>query len=128
MLFLERGIWAGKRVISEAWIDASLRSSPSFAGYGFFWWLTGKLSSTLPPDTFAANGVDDQHIYVIPSLDLVVVRNGHYDKHAGDPVADPNLFALYPSFSLVSNAGTMSPDSWSDQDFLGPIVAAVTDR
>ena len=29
---------------------------------------------------------------MIPSLDLVVVRDSHYDKHAGEALADPNLF------------------------------------
>lgn len=125
LLFLERGKWNGKQVISEAWIEASLSSSPSFAGYGYFWWLPGRTNAQLPADTFAANGVDGQHIYVIPSLDLVVVRNGHYDKYAGAAVADPNLFLVYPSFGLGSNAGTIPPDTWSDVDFLGPIVSAV---
>lgn len=127
LLFLERGEWNGKRIISEAWIDDSLRASPSDPGYGYFFWLVGATTPELPADTFAAHGVDDQHIYVIPSLDLVVVRNGHYDKHPGEPVADPNLFAVYPSFGLVPGAGTKPADSWSDTEFLAPIVQAVED-
>jgi CubicO group peptidase (beta-lactamase class C family) len=127
LLFLERGMWDGQRIISERWIDESLAASPSFAGYGYFWWLIGRTNSALPADTYAARGVDGQHIYVVPSLDLVVVRSGHYDKFAGDTLADPNLFFSYPSFGLIPDAGTIPPDSWSDQDFLGPIVSAVVD-
>lgn len=114
-------------MISERWIDASLSPSPSYIGYGYLWWLPGRTNTKLPADTFAANGVDGQHIYVIPSLDLVVVRNGHYDKHVGEAVADPYLYALYPSFGLVEGAGTIPPDTWSDDEFLGPIVNAVSD-
>lgn len=127
LLFLERGSWNGQRVISEAWIDESLQASPSFNGYGYFWWLIGRTNSALPADTYAARGVDGQHIYVVPSLDLVVVRNSHYDKFDGDTLADPNLFTRYPSFGLVQGQGTVPPDSWSDTDFLGPIVGAVMD-
>ena len=50
-------------------------------------------------------GHDGQYIYVIPSLDLVVVRNGTYVKYDGEPVADPNLFGTYPSDGLVPGAG-----------------------
>jgi hypothetical protein len=56
-----------------------------------------------------------------------VVRSGHYDKYAGDTLADPNLFVFYPSFGLIPDAGTVPPDSWKDEDFLGPIVSAVID-
>jgi CubicO group peptidase (beta-lactamase class C family) len=127
LLFLERGSWNGERIVSEGWIDESLSSSPSFAGYGYFWWLVGRTNAALPADTYAARGVDGQHIYVVPSLDLVVVRSGHYDKYEGDTLADPNLFNVYPSFGIVTGAGTIPPDSWSDDEFLGPIVEAVVD-
>jgi CubicO group peptidase (beta-lactamase class C family) len=127
LLFLERGKWNGERVVSEAWIEASLRPSPSFEGYGFFWWLIGRTNSAIPADTYAARGVDGQLIYVVPSRDLIVVRSGHYDKRAGDTLADPNLFTVYPSFGLVPDAGTRPPDSWKDEEFLAPIVGAVVD-
>jgi CubicO group peptidase (beta-lactamase class C family) len=127
LLFLERGKWNGERIISEAWIDESLRPSSSFEGYGFFWWLIGRTNAAIPADTYAARGVDGQLIYVIPSRDLIVVRNGHYDKRLGDALADPNLFTVYPSFGLVPDAGTRPPDSWKDEEFLAPIVGAVMD-
>ena len=41
----------------------------------FQWWLGGE-GGSLPDDLFQAQGFDGQYIYVIPSLDLVVVRNG----------------------------------------------------
>ncbi|HEX6245929.1 MAG TPA: serine hydrolase [Polyangiales bacterium] len=127
LLFLERGSWNGQRIISQDWIEDSISPSSSFAGYGYFWWLIGRTNSALPADTYAARGVDGQHIYVVPSLDLVVVRSGHYDKHEGDTLADPNLFGVYPSFGLVMGKGTVPPDSWNDTEFLGPIVEAVAD-
>ena len=74
---------------------------------------------------FAARGHDGQYTYVLPELDLVVVRNGTYVKSDGPPVADPNLWAHYPSDGVVPGQGTMPPDDWDDGEFLAPIVEAV---
>jgi CubicO group peptidase (beta-lactamase class C family) len=125
LLFLERGSWNGVQVIPESWIQESIEPSPSFQGYGYFWWLIGRTGTGIPADTYAARGVDGQFIYVIPSLDLVVVRNGHYDKHPGDSLADPNLVTFYPPSGLSPGKGTVGPNSWSDTEFIGPIVRSI---
>ena len=61
----------------------------------------------------------------MPSLDLVVVRNGMYRPFGGEAVADPSLFVRYPSDGLIANRGTVGPDSWDDAAFLGPIVTSI---
>jgi CubicO group peptidase (beta-lactamase class C family) len=127
LLYMQRGMWNGEQVVPAAWVDASLASAPTYRGYGYQWWLEGKTDDKLPPDTFAAEGHDGQFIYVIPSKELVVVRNGHYDKWPGDPIADPQLFLRYPSDGLTEGGGTLPPDSWSHADFLGPILSSITD-
>ena len=38
-----------------------------------------------PADLFAAAGFKDQRLYVIPSLDLVIVRLGNGDGSFSDP-------------------------------------------
>ncbi len=125
LLYMQRGMWDGEQVVPAAWVDASLAASPSYEGYGYQWWLEGKTDPALPPDTFAAEGHDGQFIYVIPSLELVVVRNGHYDKFDGPPIADPQLFLRYPSDGLVEGGGTIPPDSWSHAEFLKPILDSI---
>ena len=55
----------------------------------------------------------------------VVVRNGTYAKEDGPPVADPTLFAHYPSDGLVPGKGTIAPDRWDDSAFLTPIVESI---
>jgi CubicO group peptidase (beta-lactamase class C family) len=127
LLYLQRGKWKGEQVVPEAWIDASLTPSPGYRGYGYQWWLDGNVDPALPADLFMANGHDGQFIYVIPSRELVVVRNGHYDKYAGEAVADPQLFLRYPSDGLVEGGGTIGPESWSHADFLRPILMSITD-
>jgi CubicO group peptidase (beta-lactamase class C family) len=116
-LYLQDGEWEGEQLVpAESW-----------AGYGYQWWRTGAESDDLPDDLFAARGHDGQYTYVIPSLDLVVVRNGTYIKHDGEAVADPNLFDKYPS-GVNPERGTVAPDSevgWDDAEFLAPILEAV---
>ncbi len=114
-------------MVSEQWVADSLKPSPSFEGYGYKWWLLGREDNRIPEDTYAAIGVDEQYIYVIPSLELVVVRNGIYKKHDGEPVADPNLFGKLPAFGLQDDLGSVPPDSWDDAQFLTPIVDSITD-
>ena len=110
----------------EGWIEESLTpSAPSDAAgepYGYQWWL-GEPEG-IDEDVFAAVGHDGQWIYVVPGLDMVVVRNGTYVKDPGPPVADPSLFGLYPSDGLVPGKGTTPPEDWDDAEFLGPIIAA----
>ena len=126
LLYLRRGSWEGEQVIPEAWVDASLTPSPRYAGYGYQWWLDGKVDPDLPPDLFMAAGHDGQWIYVIPSLELVVVRNGRYDKFVGPAIAEPSLFLRYPSDGLIDESGTIGPDSWSHAEFLRPILQSIS--
>ena len=123
-LFLDDGAWGSEQVVPESWVAASVagsRAAPTT--YGLQWWLDDV--SGVPADMFSAQGHDGQFIYVIPSLDLVVVRNGTYAKEDGPPVADPTLFAHYPSDGLVPGKGTIAPDRWDDSAFLTPIVESI---
>lgn len=121
LLYERRGTWGDEQVVPEAWVEESLEPAAASEGnYGYQWWL-GEDEEL--PDTFSARGHDGQYIYVIPSLDLVVVRNGTYVKDPGPPVADPNLFGKYPSDGLVAGKGTTPPeDGWDDTELLLPIV------
>ena len=125
LLYLQRGMWNGEQVIPAAWVDASVTSASTYNGYGYQWWLEGKTSKDLPADLYAAEGHDGQFIYVIPSLELVVVRNGHYDKFEGPAIAEPQLFLRYPSDGLTPGGGTLPPDSWSHAQFLRPILDSI---
>lgn len=94
-LFLRDGCWNGARVLPEGWVAESTSPNPTFlsnpteewrqekdAVPGRHWWLNVALPDlahesvwpTAPPDTFAALGHWGQTIFVVPSLDLVIVR------------------------------------------------------
>jgi len=124
LLYLRGGRWGDQQVVPEQWVKDSVSPATQAKGeYGYQWWTYDVPG--VPADIFAAIGVDEQYIYVIPSLDLVVVRSGTYGKDPGPPVADPNLYMRYPSAGIGQGKGTTPPDDWKTEQFLGPIVEAV---
>lgn len=93
LLVLAGGNWNGEQIVSSNWIKRSTHpTNPALnPSYGYLWWLnggshhylplnpskqTGPIFPGCPKDTVAALGKDDQKIYVVPSLDLVVTRFG----------------------------------------------------
>ena len=128
LLYLHEGMWGDQQVVPSEWVADSVTPAPTYEGYGYQWWLTGVTASGLPEDTFSARGHDGQYIYIIPSLDLVVVRNGTYGKYDGAPIGKPTLFPKYPSGGLVPGEGTTPPDEWDDAKFLTPIINALPDQ
>jgi CubicO group peptidase (beta-lactamase class C family) len=76
LLFLHRGEWNGRRIVSEDWVRAATRADTtagpaSYFGYGYFWWLDAER-----PGRFYAMGKYGQYVYVAPDADAVVVRLG----------------------------------------------------
>lgn len=124
-LYLQGGEWGGEQIVPTEWVEASWTPSPAYDGYGLQWWLDAAVPEEAMPAVYSARGHDGQFIYVIPSLDLVVVRNGSYGKYAGAPVADPNLFGFYPPQNLVPGQGTAPPDEWDDWAFLRPVIESI---
>jgi CubicO group peptidase (beta-lactamase class C family) len=87
LLHLNRGILAGRRLLSRRWVDFVRTPAPTTPGYGGFWWLNHDSSEfrSLPPDTYFASGAFGQNVLVIPSHDLVIARMGWNvpDDHDG---------------------------------------------
>ena len=76
LLFLHKGQWNGRRIVSEQWVRAATRAGtatdPAYSyGYRYFWWLDVER-----PGRFYAMGKYGQYIYVAPDADAVVVRLG----------------------------------------------------
>jgi CubicO group peptidase (beta-lactamase class C family) len=80
-LVLNRGSWDGRRVVPEAWLEASHSPQAEIGGemrYGYQWWL-----SELPSGErlIAGFGNGGQRLWIAPSLDLVVViAAGRYNQ------------------------------------------------
>jgi len=85
------GRWREKQVIPEAWLREATRVAPDIVAncpkgqwrYGYAFWTNeyGLIWPSLPRDSYAASGAGRQHIWVCPSLDLVVAQSpGLYEK------------------------------------------------
>lgn len=105
-LILSRGKWNGTTLLNDAaYFTAMTNTSQNYnLSYGYLWWLNGKASTMVPQsqtifpvslvpnapaDMIMALGKDDKKIYVIPSLDAVVVRLG---DDAGTGSLGPSSF------------------------------------
>jgi len=72
-LYLDKGNWNGKQIVSEAWVRNSTKldtanASPPY--YQYFWWLPSSRGD------FMATGKLGQYIYVYPKENLIIVRLG----------------------------------------------------
>ena len=80
-LLLHRGTWEGRELLAPDAVAAALKPSgmPGHSGLG--WWVNAgsdgtRLWKSGPGDAFGGAGAGQQFLLVIPSLDLIVVRNG----------------------------------------------------
>ena len=93
LLNLNKGKWDNEVILddSDYFNDMVSTSQNLNKAYGYLWWLNGKDSYRLPSseaqytgnlipsapkDMYAGLGKNDQKLYVIPSINLVVVRLG----------------------------------------------------
>jgi CubicO group peptidase (beta-lactamase class C family) len=79
-LYLNGGVWDGRQIVSREWVERSTRPHASGVGYasgsnigggsyGYHWWV----AETAAGPAAVAFGYGGQYIYVVPSIDLVVV-------------------------------------------------------
>ena len=77
-LYVRGGTWDGKRLLPEGWVDLARRHRSTDAetgnGYGSHWWVDA--DDVDGYGSFWASGYEGQRIFVVPGLDLVVVRLG----------------------------------------------------
>lgn len=136
LLLLNRGTWNTTAVLTDtAYFRAmTTRSQPINKSYGYLTWLNGQgsymvpqvqfvfpgnLVPSAPADLYAGLGKDDQKIYVVPSLDLVVVRTG---DAAGTRVLGPSSFddALWTRLMAVFSPTTGLASLQTATDALWP--------
>ena len=82
-LALNRGEWAGRRIVPDAYYDFAWAPSPVQRDYGAQWWIHPHHKDA-PRDLVQTAGFRNNHGYVVPSLDLVFVRVGNGDEYPKD--------------------------------------------
>jgi CubicO group peptidase (beta-lactamase class C family) len=97
-LILNGGTWQGQRIVPEDWVKQSTkpRFHTSWGGmqYGYQWWLgTSPFGAGGTVDWIAAFGIGGQRVFIVPTLDLVVVTNaGLYADSGGDSAIVRSIF------------------------------------
>lgn len=81
-LLLTDGQWNGKQVLPSGWAVESIKPRINGEGlffYGYQWWLGRSFRNGAELTWTAGVGLGGQRLYIVPSLDLVVMINsGHY--------------------------------------------------
>lgn len=118
LLNLNKGVWNGNELLNESFFDEMTNTSQNLnKSYGYLYWLNGKESHHLPgsatefsgklipnapDDLFAGLGANDKKMYIIPSLDMVVIRLG---DDAGSGLLGPSGYDnnLWAKISAMIN-------------------------
>ncbi|MFI8380405.1 serine hydrolase domain-containing protein [Leeuwenhoekiella sp. NPDC079379] len=84
-LYLHKGRFYGKQIISKKWVENSLQNyrvlenTEDKNGYGYFWWHHTYTVNSTKIDTYEARGAGGQYIFILPKLEVVVVlTSGNY--------------------------------------------------
>jgi CubicO group peptidase (beta-lactamase class C family) len=134
LLFLRKGKWKDAEVLTTQFVTDVQTPRPENAGlavnetaphylfpgartdYGLLWWTNKSgLMANVPKDAFWAWGLGEALIVVIPSLDLVIARNGGQSGESATAKAD----RVWNDEDWDGNVKVLEP-------FLNPIVAATT--
>jgi hypothetical protein len=85
LLFENDGVFNGERILPEGWVKYTTSVASASKGiYGSFFWLNwGRSLPSAPEDMFACDGHDGQHIYILPTQQLVVVVLGYSPTSKG---------------------------------------------
>ncbi len=87
ILFLNNGVWNGKRLISEEWIAKAIAPSEPNVNYGYMWWLNKRGNrhwEGLSENIFYAAGFGGNFIVIDKENDLVVVTRWLEPSKIGD--------------------------------------------
>lgn len=135
-LLLNNGMFRGQQLIDPQFLADARTGTSANPAYGYFMWLNSAshwvngsifkreehdspgLIVSAPRDMYMSWGYRGQHVFVIPSLNMVVTRTGETtpDQWGTAPLADPGW------------AVTMGEQKQGYYDFFKTLMEAVKDR
>jgi CubicO group peptidase (beta-lactamase class C family) len=110
LLYLRHGRWNKKQIVPEAWVEKSSHASEmvkangtDLGGYEYLWWVDYggvHFPEVSVPGIFSARGAGAHYLFIIPTLDLVIVHRTDNDP----PVRDAKTVAE------IANRGSITTD------------------
>jgi CubicO group peptidase (beta-lactamase class C family) len=86
-LYLKKGNWNGKQILSSEWIEKTTKSENNKSGVWYYqnhWWISDKEEMS-----FRAEGILGQYIYVNPKTETIIIRLG---RNSGKNVGWNSIF------------------------------------
>jgi CubicO group peptidase (beta-lactamase class C family) len=124
LLYVRHGRWNGKQIVPEAWIEKSSHASEmvksdgaDHGGYEYLWWVDYggvHFPEVSLPGIYSARGNGAHYIFIIPTLDMVIVHRTDNDP----PVKDAK--------TITEIANRASPASLNRAQF-GHLVKLILD-
>ena len=102
-LYLQDGVWMGERLLPEGWTKFVSTPAPAWVAdgrpvYGGLFWINGDDRFPAPREAYYMAGAGGQTTLIVPSHDLVIVRQGHFSG------AEPAREGFNRAVSLVLEA------------------------
>ena len=126
LLYLRRGRWNERQIVPEAWVEKSSHASEmvksngvDLGGYEYLWWVDYggvHFPEVAAPGIYSARGAGAHYLFILPTLDLVIVHRTDNDP----PVRDAKTIAE------IANRGSVSQDRAEFGHLLRLILEAQT--
>ena len=94
LLYVRHGRWNGKQIVPEAWIEKSSHANEMIksdgadhGGYEYLWWVDYggvHFPEVSLPGIYSARGNGAHYIFIIPTLDMVIVHRTDNDPPVKD--------------------------------------------
>ena len=94
LLYLRHGRWNGKQIVPEAWVEKSSHANEMVqtdgmdrGGYEYLWWVDYggvHFPEVSLPGIYSARGNGAHFIFIIPTLDMVIVHRTDNDPPVKD--------------------------------------------
>lgn len=113
-LMLRGGDWEGRRLISAEAVRQVTRDAGTPGNCGIGWWNNndGEFPE-LPKDAFWGSGAGHQVVFIVPSLNLIAVRNGSSLEIGKDHHEALRVYLFRPLVEAVTDAPSAKRDTVS---------------
>ncbi|NOX89079.1 MAG: serine hydrolase [Calditrichaeota bacterium] len=109
-LFLQKGRWRGRQLVSEEWVTESTKmrvDNTDQPDYGYQWWGGDFYCQDTTWYTFFASGHGGQKVIVFPDYNLIVVIS---QQVFNNPLGHLNFIAILNNYIVPSLSGKLNRD------------------